>query len=283
MAFSNPKESEPQIVSFIERTLIDTMFSTRGRLVIFLIILYLHFAAVPVITLLSGYTYPDTYNGLTQKIADENSSAVSVAFVKYSLAIILIFMSPAEKLGHRVFAKYLVLIGLFFLWFIFSFLSASSDQSQNDAKLIAKSFQENKMSIYGNVIYTSYKKSVPFQRQLPVLTAEKLSPETDGYIIIVQTSDSCYRDIGLERIYQNFNDFTFDRDQPTNVPNRNPNIPRCLRFIIDFPPSLKTLPELPVQGKFVTIMYDPFEKEMQLSMNSVTARTPVLDSIPVDR
>lgn len=280
--FSNTNKQKVDIGRFIGETLKNTISASRSRLVIFCIILFLQFSAVEMITSLSQYYYPDTYDGLTKKIANESALTAFIELTKYVLLLILLIRSPAEPTGKRRLFKYIVLLGSLYFWAITDLMFQVYHADDNKQELAAKSFKENAIPVYGQVVFASYKRNESYYKR-SVAIAEKLSEETDGYIVIVQLDGSLYSYPGLKNICHRFNDYTHvthDVTFRTNIDEKVPDISTCLQFNFDFSIPLRRIPELPAVGKYVKIIYDPIENHIAMYTDSATVATPTFDSIP---
>ena len=274
-------QPKPDLLRFIAHTITGTVSATRSRIIIFCVILFLQFLAVPLMAGLLGYYYPDTYNGLKQKIGMEGDIGVLVGIIEYLLLVVLLIMSPAEHTSKRRLGKY-----IFLLWALWNWASADAFFSgikldDNKHELADKSFHENAVPIYGKVVFTSYMKYEKKDHSKRLFTvAEKLSPQTRGYIVIVQLNDSGYHYHGLDSLYHPFNYYTKDGEYQLNIRPKDPDISNCLKFIFDFPASPHRVLALPGLGKYVKIMYDPYENGIEMYTDSATAVTPSFDSIP---
>lgn len=268
------------ILRFISNTIRNTVFATRSRLIIFCVILFLQFLAVPMIAGVIGYRYPDTYHGLQQKIVMEGNVGLVVGIVKYCFLVALIIISPAEQTSKRSLGKYIFLFWALLQWVSVDSCTYTFKQDESNGELVDKSFHENAVPIYGKVVFSSYNRDEDDHKRL-IKVAENLSPNTTGYIVIVQLNDSAYNYQGLKGLYQHFNDYTHDRDYPTHIPAKDSNLSNCLQFNFEFPPSLKKVPALPVQGKYIRILYDPYESGIEMFTDSASAVTPTFDSIPI--
>ncbi len=283
LEYSNTDKPKVDIGKFIAETLKNTVSASRSRLVILYVILFLQFLAVPLMTSLSGYYYPDTYAGMTKKMANDSALTAFIELIKYVLFLILLIKSPAERTGKRRLAKYIVLLGCLYIWTITDLMFSAFHDDDNKQELAVKSFKENAVPIYGQVIFASYKRHehLPNTNNTPgVEVAEKISPATNGYIVLVQVNDSVYTYPGLKDLYHHFNDYTYDRNYPTNIPEKVPDLLNCLQFNYDFSDTLKKIPGIPVVGKYIKIMYDPVTNWMEMHTDSATAVTSCFDSIP---
>ena len=274
-------QPKPDLRRFIAHTLKGTVSASRSRLVIFCAILFLQFLLVPLIMYLSGRHFPDTYEGMTKKMEYMSAVEAFVGLIKYILLLVLIIMSPAERKGKRRLAKYIVLLGSLYFWIMISVMASVFEHSEIKREIADKSFHENAVPIYGKVVFTSYIKYERKDHDKKLFTiAEKLSPQTKGYIVIVQLNDSVYRYHGLDSIYHSYNYYTKDGGYQLNTSEKDLNISNCLRFIFNFSGPPHKVPALPALGKYVKIMYDPFENGIEMYTDSATAVTPTFDSLP---
>lgn len=278
----NTNKPKIDIGKFIIETFKKTVSASRSRRVIFCIILFLQFFPVELVTRLTAQNYTDTYDGLIQKISDESLIKTFLGLTKYLLIIILIFKSPAERTGRRRFAKYSVLLGSLYIWALLDIFSSAAKLDDQEAKLEQESFKENSIPIYGKVVFASYKRDERYQKRL-VPIAEKLSAQTNGYIVIVQLNDSIFPYHAPETGYNRFNDYThdyYDTTYRTNIPRKIPDLSNCRQFIVEFPLSVELIPDLPAVDKYVKIRYDPIKNGIEMYTNPATAATPTYGSIP---
>lgn len=155
----------------------------------------------------------------------------------------------------------------------------SYDDHESDLK--AQSFKEHSTPIYGKVVFASYTRSEGPTKSSFV--AEKLSAQTNAYLVIVQLDSYVHLYPGLKTDNHDFNYYTHDPYYTSfqrNIPLRVPDLPNCREFIVNFPYFSKVIPVLPAVGQYVKIMYDPIRNGIEMYIDSATATTPAFDSIP---
>ena len=278
----NTDKPEIDIGKFIAETFKKTISASRSRLIIFCIILFLQFWAGNIMTYLFGHNYPLTYDGLTQKKTNEILINTFLGLCKYLLLIILIIKSPAERTGRRRFAKYTVLLGSFYLWAITDLMSSGFEHDRYESELAKQSFKENSIPIYGKVVFAYYKRDgILIKRTVAI--AERVSSQTNGYIVIVQLNRYIYSYPGLYTGNNYFNDYThdfYDTTFRTNIPQKIPDLTNCRQFIVNFALKRKVIPSLPAVDRYVRIRYDPIKNGIEMETDSASATTPTFDSIP---
>lgn len=300
MDISRMEKQKSMVGDFISETIKKTFFSSTSRRVIFFSILALRFLSVPYLSDLSWLQHSDTYFELKEKSTHESSVRFYSFLVEFILLTTLIIKSPKENIRNRIIGKYVVLILSIYLWFVSELVMGAFEEP--DTNLITKSYLENRIPVYGKIVFASYmreEKNRAHPKSTLVSYAEKLSPETRGIILIVQMDSASSQFPVMKNKLLDFNKLTDDQENPNNIPTINPDIPNCAEFVLYFSGKLKRFPELPKIDRFVKFMYDPFENGIGLpisttvnpslfsyktfletSTDSTTLTIPTLDSIP---
>jgi hypothetical protein len=282
MKNTNEHNPQPDLIAFIGKTLFGAIASSKGRLVIFCVVIFFQFFAVSLYTDVLKGSYPDTYTGLLQlQKDDKNANAVSI-LTKYLLLLLLIIGSPRVPGFKRSLLKFAVLFGALFFWFIADVLRLGFSEDNLQDRIYKKSFEENSVPIFGKVVFTSFTRNERYQKRgVPV--AETLSDRTTGYLLIVQVDSSYYPSSQLKTHFRNFNSFRYDGPVWKNIPSKDPDLSSCLQFTVGFFPEMKRAPDLPALNNYVKIRYDPKENGIELVVDSATGATPVFDSAGVKK
>lgn len=151
-------------------------------------------------------------------------------------------------------------------------------------ELDEKSFEENKIEIYGKVIYSAYKHDTVVVKSRRSVAGDFWSPVSNGYFLIVQIDTNRYKSIRDQ--CTDFNTILLDQQHvyfnPLPFPETNLHnllMFKVEHFHLDYNRPLP-LPDLPKVNDYVKIYYDPRRHLRRLFYDSTTLKTPSWSSIP---
>jgi hypothetical protein len=268
---NNYSSNNSGISDYFFSALYNTFVSTKGRLITLSIVLILHF--FPINYLID---YNTSYNTFKQQYDNIYLFYFLVSgIIKCILALYLIIISPKMNSGISEILKYAFLAFFTFLFFVLT--SISEDSYDNESVLFNKSFIENKVSIFGKVVFSSYGTTKYVHKFYSLPQAKPLSKDTDWLIIIVQIDKSEYLNYpGLKNFTHNYNQLRLEKDGNLFYSNKIKHIaydiPDCIKFEFrswDKPP-LAHYPGLPQIDSFVKLYFDPIENGISL----LTSKNP---------